>query len=379
MKRLISQGYQTVWQLIVGRHSSPLQRMHLAFLFFAALVGLASAVFNLALALTSPHHNGALLVFSSIVIWMWYRARWHGEARRMAWWLCLLTLFVILPLNWLFNQGMQGPTLMFFLMTAAYALGVMPHDGWQRRLVLMGFVVMPLLLLMLENANPHWIAPYSEQVGQALDLGVSYLLNVAILIVIVSGHMGRIQREQQRSASYAAQLETLARLDSLTGLLNHGAFHAELQSRLPDIAKGKPYVLLSCDLDYFKHLNDTYGHPYGDEVIRTFAGLLRQTAEEAGGVAGRCGGEEFAVLLSTGLEQAKAFDRQLRVLCHDHCMRHGAIRFSSGLASAVPGETIPRWTERVDRALYTAKAAGRNRLAICDTSISTLNDWPSVT
>ncbi|MEC9481920.1 MAG: GGDEF domain-containing protein [Halomonas sp.] len=365
MKTIIQRAYRTAWRGIAGRKRSPSQRMHLAFLFFAALVGYVSAGFNLMLGLTSPVHGAVLVGFSSIVTWMWYRSRWRGETRRMAWWFCLLTLFVVLPVNWLFNQGMHGPTLMFFLMTAAYSLGVLPQRGGQRSLVLAGFICVPPLLVALDYFYPRWTAPYLERADQALDLGVSYLLNVAILLVMVNGHMARIRREQQRSASYATRLQALARLDSLTGLLNHGAFHAQAASRLDEVARGVPHVLFACDLDHFKQINDVYGHPYGDDVLRVFARLLREVAEASGGIAGRCGGEEFAVLLpGMDAEQARGFDHRLRGACISHVMPHGAIRYSSGLAPALPGESSTCWFERADRALYAAKLAGRNRLSM---------------
>ncbi len=339
--------------------------MHLAFLFVAAWVGAFSGMFNVILSLSPPLYGLLLEGFALTVLWMWYRSRWRADAERMAWWFCLLIIFVMMPVNWLFNQGMSGPTLMFFLMAAAYSLGVIPAHGWRRWLVLAGFLIMPALMILLESYHPSWIAAYPSATQQAADLIFSYYLNVAILMVMVSGHIRRVESERRLSRDYAARLREQARRDSLTGLLNHAAFHetaeAELAGDKPDLA------LLIYDLDHFKQVNDNYGHPYGDQALLHFAALLGEIARQYDAIVGRCGGEEFCVLMPRASQALlEAFDRQLRERCRLQPLAHGEIHFSGGGALAPEKGSVTLWFELADRALYSAKRAGRRRLVVSD-------------
>lgn len=356
----------------MGRAQTPVQRMHHAFLLFAALVGFVAAVFNVVMGLSPLGYGIALAVTSLFILWMWYRSRWRDDYQRMAWWFSVLVIFVFIPVNWFFNQGMQGPTLLFFLMAAAYSLGLVPYRGWQRCLVIAGFLAMPLLLIVVEYRVPSLVAPYPSRAQQAADMIVSYYLNVAILLVLVTGHLARIKTERRRSQSYAARLEELARCDSLTGLLNHGAFHALAEAHLESVAHtGRPCCLLTCDLDHFKRINDTHGHPYGDRVIQYFADRLREVAGDIDGIVGRCGGEEFSVLLPGAAAQAaRGVDGRLRELCRLAPMLHGEVHLSSGLAEASGEMTVAHWFERADKALYVSKANGRNRLVVSGTDVS---------
>lgn len=356
------------WRLVVGEALSPLQRMHLAFLFVAAWIAALSGLFNVFIGLSSPAYGLVLEGTALVVLWMWYRSRWRGDAVRMAWWFCLLVIFVVMPVNWLFNQGMHGPTLMFFLMGAAYALGVIPAQGWRRWVILAGFLGMPPLMILLEYRHPGWVAGYPDRLAQATDLTVSYLMNVAILLIMVSGHLKRVQREQRLSRRYAERLRELARRDSLTGLLNHASFHELVSKRQHECRRdGLTAALLTYDLDHFKWLNDTYGHPYGDTVIVRFAEHLGAVAADLGGVAGRCGGEEFSILIAPATQtEMLAFDERLRQRCRSQPLEHGEIRFSGGGALLPEAGPVRQWFERADHALYTAKSTGRQRFSVAD-------------
>ncbi|TIO39496.1 MAG: GGDEF domain-containing protein, partial [Mesorhizobium sp.] len=123
-----------------------------------------------------------------------------------------------------------------------------------------------------------------------------------------------------------------------------------------------PVALVIADLDHFKRINDSYGHACGDRVIETFAGLLREAAAEHH-VAGRIGGEEFAILPGTNLAAARLFAEGARSafgglpiegLPADH--RCSA---SFGVAELAVDEDFSDLLRRADEALYAAKNAGR--------------------
>ena len=127
------------------------------------------------------------------------------------------------------------------------------------------------------------------------------------------------------------------------------------------------------DIDHFKKVNDTYGHPAGDEVIRQTARLLRETMRTTD-IAGRYGGEEFVIILAdTAMDGAQIFAERLRSVIGDQTVRHDQheIRYTISLGVAEMQERIEspkQWIECADRALYEAKHAGRNRVALYQAS-----------
>ena len=142
--------------------------------------------------------------------------------------------------------------------------------------------------------------------------------------------------------------------DNLTGLLGHRAFHEAIGA-----PREEPVTLAMIDLDDFKAINDTYGHPAGDAALRLVAEALRGAVREGDAVF-RVGGEEFAVLLAglTGAEARPVADR-LRLAVAAAPFRV-PLRISVGLASGAHGELV----DRADAALYAAKRAGKDRVAV---------------
>lgn len=164
-------------------------------------------------------------------------------------------------------------------------------------------------------------------------------------------------------------LRKLATTDALTGALNRSAF-LEATAREIDRARRfhTPLTLLAVDVDRFKSVNDTHGHPAGDAVLAEVARrLLREL--RASDALGRLGGDEFAVLLpmadlDAARETAERLAAALRGLPVASGRRELPVTASFGVAQAEPsGETPEALYERADRALYEAKLAGRDRVA----------------
>jgi diguanylate cyclase (GGDEF)-like protein len=162
-------------------------------------------------------------------------------------------------------------------------------------------------------------------------------------------------------------LRGLVTQDPLTKLLNHGAFKARLATELTRAARAKTSLVVGViDIDWFKRVNDTYGHPAGDAVIRALARLLKQRLRQ-GDVVARYGGEEFALVLpETELAAAQSLMERLRESFAELPQGSGKEAFrvtlSCGLA-AFPGLTdAGELVEAADQALYAAKHGGRNQV-----------------
>ena len=157
--------------------------------------------------------------------------------------------------------------------------------------------------------------------------------------------------------------------DMLSGLLNRGGFEARAAHAIQEAERvGLPVSLVISDLDHFKSVNDTYGHACGDRVIVEFATFLRSAVAEHH-LAGRIGGEEFAVLLpATNLVAARLFAEGARstfaTTAIEGLPAKKRVTASFGVAESTPGETITDLLRRADKALYLAKESGRDCVKI---------------
>lgn len=169
-----------------------------------------------------------------------------------------------------------------------------------------------------------------------------------------------------RNARLHAEVQTLAITDALTTLYNRRGFF-ELGHREVERARrfGRPLAAIMLDLDYFKQVNDTYGHAIGDQVLAKIAARCRAVLREVD-LIGRCGGEEFAILLPesdlAGAQQvAERLRRQIAQAAIDTDAGPVTITISAGVAVLRTGhDTLETLLECADRALYAAKQAGRN-------------------
>jgi diguanylate cyclase (GGDEF)-like protein len=168
-------------------------------------------------------------------------------------------------------------------------------------------------------------------------------------------------------ANLFAQTERLATTDGLTGLTNHRTFQARLDEQLAVAERyGKKVSLILCDIDHFKSVNDTYGHPTGDVVLKGVARALAQEARQTD-VTARYGGEEFAVVMpETDTAGAEVIAERIRAKVGALVFEteQGPLRVTMSLGVATfpdDGAQKPALVERADGCLYHAKRHGRNQ------------------
>jgi diguanylate cyclase (GGDEF)-like protein/PAS domain S-box-containing protein len=176
-----------------------------------------------------------------------------------------------------------------------------------------------------------------------------------------------------------AELASLARKDSLTGLANRRSFDEVLQTAWSEaLAGGWPLAVLMIDVDHFKQFNDCYGHQRGDLCLRDVAVAIISGLFHPDDMAARYGGEEFAVILPrTSIDHAAQVAERIRHAVHDLRRPHvasplGSLTISVGVAAALPvrhGDPLAV-VRAADEALYTSKHEGRNRTTLLDVS------WP---
>ncbi|APG27300.1 hypothetical protein A7E78_05255 [Syntrophotalea acetylenivorans] len=224
----------------------------------------------------------------------------------------------------------------------------------------------PLLLFSQSNLQKNRI--------KALELGASDCLSLdqscreaAVQIGWHLNNKHRIELLRRSEANLARKAVT----DSLTGLFNRGYFDADLEQKtILAHRTGRPLTLLLADLDHFKTVNDNYGHLAGDQVLQSFAELLKKSGRKSDIVC-RYGGEEFAVILpECDSDQAFFAAERLRknVSRHDFGC---PLTVSIGLASTTMNcrYSSSQLLEHADLALYSAKDRGRNRTEIFPTPL----------
>ena len=192
----------------------------------------------------------------------------------------------------------------------------------------------------------------------------------------------RKQAEQQL-ARYRDALEERVRLDPMTQVANRLALGEAMQREWEQARlRGMPLALLMIDVDYFKAYNDHYGHVAGDRCLQRVAQALASAVQRAGELAARYGGEEFAVLLPDSDElRAVAVAHRLREAVRELALEHQAspcgaqVTISVGVACVRPADGQPlehaqtTLFQQADEALYRAKQAGRDRVALYGTDV----------
>ena len=161
------------------------------------------------------------------------------------------------------------------------------------------------------------------------------------------------------------KLSSLALTDALTGLWNRRAFDARLETDMMAAQRHRhPLTLLLLDVDHFKSVNDRFGHPYGDTVLKELSAILTG-CKRAEDIAARFGGEEFAVLLpNTDLQAAQYLAERLLDAVRNHSWEKAPVTISIGLAMSGPATVSDDLIDAADAALYRAKRAGRDRMEL---------------
>jgi diguanylate cyclase (GGDEF)-like protein len=216
------------------------------------------------------------------------------------------------------------------------------------------FLSVPIVFLSVER-------DFDRQLSALVRGGDEFLTKPILPAQLVSVVKTRVERYRQ--------LRTLMLHDSLTGLVNHSRLQQQLEIETGRaLRQGRPMVLAMIDIDHFKQVNDRFGHPAGDRVLRSLSRFLRQRLR-ASDVVGRYGGEEFAVILpettlKVAVEVMDGLRRDFAEISHETDAENVNVTFSIGLAAAPRYANARELLVAADKALYQAKHEGRNRVIV---------------
>ena len=314
------------------------------------------------------------------------------------------TIYALVRSGW--SQRLAEPHLTFVrmlidmgAMTLAYALipvirgatlqllcGMLAfYMGRLNQRQILGTSLLAVSLMLITLLGLWWWRPETI----VLRLEIMNLAMSSLLLPIAGFVGGEVYRVYQRGAAQRdklkvtlQQLEHLSTRDSLTEVTNRRHMLTLLDGEIRRQERGgKPFCLALLDIDFFKLVNDTHGHPVGDQVLKAFAQVVGESIGP-GGTLARWGGEEFLLLLPSD-HLAHAHDTLANV--HEAVHRHDwtqyapglQVRFSAGLAEHAPGEPVHPLLERIDLALYQAKQQGRDRTELAAPGAVPVGDWAS--
>ncbi len=226
--------------------------------------------------------------------------------------------------------------------------------------------------------------------GSAADLKATALETVQRLSQIIDE---RSTRQHQLAHELGERVDILkveledtrreADIDPLTKLWNRGVFQRELPRAIQvGTLLAEPACLAMVDVDHFKEINDLHGHTAGDRALEAVASALVRCFPRRWDAVTRFGGDEFAVILrgataAEGTRLAERFLAAVRGLEVPGPREAVKVTVSVGVAEALPGEAVDSWFARADRALYQAKARGRDRVAIAARELADLSQVAS--
>ncbi len=233
--------------------------------------------------------------------------------------------------------------------------------------IVWAYATLGLAFLFLMTDKPIGI-PMADATERALALAcfVSTLARCAGAGLYGSSMREQLYRRSNALAAANARIEELAQIDELTGAYNRRYIMKSLGEKITRIQHGAHGCIALIDLDHFKRINDRFGHPVGDEVLRRFARAIFANIRMIDKL-GRYGGEEFLLVLpDTNADQAMQIVERLRGIIAELDWSAIApdltLTISAGLSEIASNDTPEDLLARADRALYRAKDAGRNRV-----------------
>ncbi len=266
--------------------------------------------------------------------------------------------------------------------------------GWDVGFFMYVFAILPLffyLNLLNDNYERSVVPPLIETFGAAVVFVTSYVISIhftprfilgvhqvhalflynsilAILLLAAMSHFFIIERRisLQQMTNRNRKLGIEASEDPLTKLTNRRSMEKHLALAMENAAQsGSIFSLVMGDIDFFKRVNDTYGHDFGDVVLKTVADMLRESVREEDVVC-RWGGEEFLILIRGDKDEADFVSERIRRRIEEIRIQHNGqdigVTITLGVSSYVPGKSIEQLIAKADANLYYGKQNGRNRV-----------------
>lgn len=275
---------------------------------------------------------------------LYYYYHKSGNMQSTAWVLCIVVTLQALTILYLTKGASNTVIWLSVLPPISFFLLGRKQGSW---IVGIGFGAAALLIYS------YWGVEVSTNTSPGTLLNAIFCL---FILWLLFRHY-----EASRANAYKA-LEKLSTTDKLTGLYNRSKLDDVLLGQFAMSKRtGAPFSIVLVDCDFFKDINDRFGHLYGDKVLKTLATLIKENTREVDAV-GRWGGEEYLIVLPNAvLAEAQEHAERVRCAIKSHLFEHGGqVTATFGITQYQEGDTVERILKRADRALYEGKNSGRD-------------------
>lgn len=260
-------------------------------------------------------------------------------------------------------------------------LGLFPHfrgsDVWQKHLN----VIETRKCVTFESKHSiggadHWYRVVSTPLNDGLVISYTDITELKLLNLKLQEQRSQLETEMARRAKIEQELWHLANIDPLTGVSNRRSMQEHALATLLRARKdGVTCAMIALDIDYFKRINDTWGHTAGDIAICAVADIIKTAVRNERDIVARMGGEEFALLLyNAGVETGMAVAERLRLAIEAKEIIVDGVTFSItvsfGVAISSDTSSYESLLKSADNALYCAKRAGRNRAELNEDAVA---------
>lgn len=279
--------------------------------------------------------------------------------------LCCVSLnFIMFPLLFFFSGGVKSGMMFFFLLGVTVSTLIL--DGKERLFMLLTTLLEDIACLLYGFSHIEQMSILTPEQYKS-DVITSYCIVAIFLVIVVTTLIREYDKEHERIMEYNEVLKRSSMTDEMTQLYNHRFAEKKLREFCQKASEeNKPLSLLMLDIDYFKNVNDTYGHLRGNSVLSCFAEIMMKEVKE-GQYVTRYGGEEFLILLyDCPAVQAYNIGEKIRIRVENNValkgLTEGGITISGGVAEYRDGLSPDVFIEEADRNLYKAKDLGRNKI-----------------
>jgi len=337
---------------------------HIIFL-CGAIAGIALSAFGVignyvmslnAISVLIPFVN--LVVDVSCIVYSIVMKRWQGAAVVAF----VFASFVLFPFLWFTTGGTMSSSLPLVI-----GLGVVlaiVFSGKVRLILFVSTLVLFSAFILIELYHPNNFIPYPSREAWYLDILFGFVMSYLTSGGLAYFTLLRYNAAKREAETLVHKLETLSITDPLTGVFNRRHLMVRLDEEMRKAYdNGNPLTLCIIDVDFFKQVNDNFGHLYGDEVLKTITETIGRCLSEEE-LLGRYGGEEFLLVFrNSDLAAAQEIlNRTMAALRDVDWPQGGPITVSGGVSVYTKGLSYSKFLEQADKNLYKAKSNGRNRI-----------------
>ena len=341
------------------------EKLFWSVLFFAGLGAFLSAVLSL---LENLPPRAMILSFASTLFFVviGFAAKTTKRLFTCYFIMSVVVNTLMLPALFFASGGFSCGMVLYCLMGIFLAALYPRKNG--RMFLFVSAIASYEISFIVASDHPEYVVAMSP-LAHEVDVAVSFFLMACVLYVVVSFLLGVYTRERRQKDALIKQLDYFSKRDPLTGLFNRRYFIKYLEQMIWPVRKG--FYVFMFDIDNFKRVNDTYGHPFGDQVLCSVAGVMRATRRAATGeCAVRYGGEEFIQLFfAKNYDEALARANQLRkdiATVNFEKFPEVRVTISGGFVDCESArfDHQNKMLSVVDGLLYLAKERGKNQ--VCD-------------